>query len=418
MALALPQRVREYAEAISAGQYRPTAKAIGDVLRGLLTRGSVHLSNIGRALDERGRDGTPRKLIHTEKRLSHHLAGRRMDDGKIEVAYLAMAAPHLRDMAHPRPTIAVDGSDITKPKAIKMPHLAEVHDGSNDTIGIGWNVLNIEAVGRGGRRLPLLARLYSSVEPGFKSANAVLDSAIERVRPYVPDDAVWALDRGYDGAAAYDILKKHKILFVVRQDLSKKRTIVLDEHREQVPDVVPRIPFVHSFRARRFGPKATRPWVLDVGFLNGVRFPARGPGGTLRAKGTLEGEYTLVVARGIGQEPIVVLTNLPVDSVKGAEEVINAYLDRWGVEEAHRFEKQSFKLEDVRLLTWQGLRRMVLLTMVAYGFMALLAHGGAEVVVEIASAYRSFGKMPMYVFYRLIGGVEELLRGALQQRAP
>jgi ATP-dependent protease ClpP protease subunit len=72
------------------------------------------------------------------------------------------------------------------------------------------------------------------------------------------------------------------------------------------------------------------------------------------------------------------------------------------VEEANRFVKQGFDLEDVRALTWTGLKRMVQLVHLAYGFQALLVHGPRKQVERIASTFKAFGPVPEYMYYRLL----------------
>ena len=91
-----------------------------------------------------------------------------------------------------------------------------------------------------------------------------------------------------------------------------------------------------------------------------------------------------------GSEPIALLTNIRVDSASAARQVAHAYHERWGVEEAHRFVKRAFDLENVRALTWVGLKRVVMLAMLAmlaYGYLATLVHERRE---DVEMAARSF----------------------------
>ncbi|WP_324965413.1 transposase [Archangium sp.] len=70
-----------------------------------------------------------------------------------------------------------------------------------------------------------------------------------------------------------------------------------------------------------------------------------------------------------------VLTTEDVKTSEDASRVVDIYLDRWGIEETNRFTKQGFDLEGLRALTWVGLKRMMQLVYLAYGFLALLVHG-------------------------------------------
>ena len=54
---------------------------------------------------------------------------------------------------------------------------------------------------------------------------------------------------------------------------------------------------------------------------------------------------------------MMLLTDLPMRrNRKVLWWVISAYLTRWPIEEAIRFVKQSYDLEDIRVLTYQRLR--------------------------------------------------------------
>ncbi len=78
---------------------------------------------------------------------------------------------------------------------------------------------------------------------------------------------------------------------------------------------------------------------LDYGFRP-VRLPEQ-PDVPLR----------LVVLRGLGEKPMMLLTNLSLrKNRKVLWWVVSAYLNRWRIEEAIRFIKQSYDLEDIRVL--------------------------------------------------------------------
>jgi len=71
-------------------------------------------------------------------------------------------------------------------------------------------------------------------------------------------------------------------------------------------------------------------------------------------------------------------------------------------------------LEDVRALTWTGLKRMVQLVLLAYGFLALLVHGPHKQVERIAASFKAFGPVPEYIYYRLLEGIGRLLRDTME----
>jgi Transposase DDE domain len=402
----IAERFDAYVQKVGGRLYKPCRRFLREALFGLVEKRSVLLSQIGRALNE------PRRLIHTEKRLSRNLGNERYDDAAVEADYLRLVAPILRDERYPRPVIAVDLTDIAKPRARKMPYLHKVHDGSKDELATGYQLVCVEAVGVRGRRLPLLSRLFSQVEPDFRSQNVTALEAVATVCPHVPDDAFWVFDSGFDGHMFFQRLDELGITYAVRLKLSNDRLLHTPEGQIRVSEAVALLPQPHSHRIR-FHRRKGMGWEkkqLRLGFVRDVHLPEYTPGGRPSKKKLGQTRYSLVVAQGMGLKPLVILTTQDVRTKEDAGRVVDIYLERWGIEEGNRFVKQGFDLEDVRALTWTGLKRMVQLVHLAYAFLALLVHGPRKQVERIASAFKAFGPVPEYLYYRLLEGIGTLLR--------
>ena len=123
----------------------------------------------------------------------------------------------------------------------------------------------------------------------------------------------------------------------------------------------------------------------------------------------------MVVIRGFGQEPMVLLTNIRVTkSRKALWEIIESYMTRWRIEETIRFIKQSYNLEDIRLLTYRRLQNMMalVLTVVYFTMVYLGIKTKLRVLARhvLKAARRLFG-IPDFRFYALADGIRELLFG-------
>jgi hypothetical protein len=120
----------------------------------------------------------------------------------------------------------------------------------------------------------------------------------------------------------------------------------------------------------------------------------------------------LVVA-GFGEEPMLLLTN----ALEGARDsqslwwIAQSYLTRWKIE-TFRFIKQSYNLEDIRVMKNQRLKNLVVLVTAAAQFAAtFLGHKmKLRILCEklLIISHRFFG-IPPFRFYALADGIKKIL---------
>ena len=121
----------------------------------------------------------------------------------------------------------------------------------------------------------------------------------------------------------------------------------------------------------------------------------------------------LLVVKGFGQKPTLVLTTVELrNDRKTLWWVLQAYLTRWRIEESLRFSKQAYSLEDIRVLTYEGLRNMMAIVLLAMFFamcclglqtkLTVLCHHSLE------SAKRLFG-IARFRYYAMADGIKEIL---------
>ena len=94
--------------------------------------------------------------------------------------------------------------------------------------------------------------------------------------------------------------------------------------------------------------------------------------------------------------------------------MVESYLGRWRVEETIRFIKQSYRLEDIRLLTYDRLRNLVTLVLVAAYFACVYLGKRAKLALLVGhierAAKRIYG-IPEFRFYAIADGIKQLLFG-------
>ena len=297
--------------------------------------------------------------------------------------------------------LVVDISDIAKKYAERMEYLALVRDGSEGTISPGyWTCSVIGTELEEPSFIPLYNRLYSQAAPGFKSENAEVRKAISLVSEKTEKRGIWVLDRGGDRRKIIHHLLGNKLRFVMR--LKKDRHLIWRGKRQSVLEHALACPLLYTERIVKDEKGKEKIYHLEFGYRP-VRLPGR------------KEQLRLVVIRGFGQTPMMLLTNEQVKkSRKALWQIIESYMNRWRIEETIRFIKQSYNLEDIRLLTYRRLQNMMALVLaVTYFTMVYL---GIKTKLRVLSrhvlkaARRLFG-IPDFRFYALADGIRELLFG-------
>ena len=124
IAAKLLKQLESFLGRISPHFHKPAARFIGDMMYGIMAEKDVKLSSIVRALKE---GITPKKV---EDRLSRMLSSNGLERDLHDV----IAAEGARKV-HRDTLIILDPSDVQKPYAKKMEHLAKVWDGSKGEVG-------------------------------------------------------------------------------------------------------------------------------------------------------------------------------------------------------------------------------------------------------------------------------------------
>ena len=373
---------------LSAGLCKSARRFVGEALYGIAARQSVRLTEIGRALEE----AIP--LAKTETRLSRNL-GRPDLREHLGQAILREG----RRKVGERTLLIVDISDIAKPYAEKMEYLARVRDGSTGDIADGYWLCQVIAVENEDTAIvPLYSALYSQAAPDFVSENAEIKGAMAAVSEACEDRGIWVIDRGGDRGALYADLLDAGRSFVIRQKGDRHlhwglRTIETARLAADCP-----LSYATHIVREENGREVRRR--LDYGFRP-VRLPEHP-----------DIPLWLLVVRGLGEAPMMLLTNLPMRrNQKLLWWVVAAYLTRWRIEEAIRFTKQSYDLEDIRVLTYDRLRNLVVLVNAVAFFTAVVL--GTRIKLDIlathlvTAAKRLFG-IPNFRLYALADGIREV----------
>jgi hypothetical protein len=346
------------------------------------------LSSIGRAL------GEGIALKKTEERLSRHLAVEGMGQTINEVMI-----EHGKRRVHQDTLIVVDPTDIRKTYAKKMPYLATVRDGSTGEMVPGyWGCVAVACEPDSRRMIPVHQRLWSAEAPDFVSENHQLLQIIDTIAEATNKRGIYVMDRGGDRCKLFNPLLKRELRFIVR--LVGNRDLIFRGRKREAMKLAAGCRMLYAETIIKEEKGQEKKCQLEYGFRR-VKLPGR------------DEDLYLVVVRGFGEDPMLLLTNVPVaKNRKKLWFIVNAYLTRWLVEETIRFIKQSYHLEDIRVLDYERLRNLTALVLAAAYFSAVWLGESLKLAVlatRVTKIAQRFFGVPDFHYYALADGIATLL---------
>ena len=129
--------------------------------------------------------------------------------------------------------------------------------------------------------------------------------------------------------------------------------------------------------------------------------------------------YTLVIVKGFGQQPMLLLTNkqVNINNNKQLWQIIEIYLTRWKCDECYRYIKQSYNMEDFRVLGYTSIRNITVLVHAIAYFTSIYLGISIKLKIMVQKIFilskRFFG-IPSFYNYAMADGIFELLRHSKQ----
>ena len=368
---------------------KPTLKFLGDMFYGLQAAKDVKLSCIGRGLDE----GI--LLKKTEERLSRHL----IREGIAEGIGRGIAKEGAKQVGNDT-LIVIDPTDLRKLYARKMPYLATIRDGSKKELGPGYWACAAVACESGGHRIvPLHLRLWSCEAPEFTSENDEIAAVVNTLRATTRKRGIYVLDRGGDRGEFFKLFLDNELRLIVR--LVGDRTVLWRNRPVLAENLATKCRMLYAETIRRETENGEKCYEIQFGVMS-VRLPDRAE------------PLRMVVVRGFGEKPMLLLTNLAeTDARQSLWQVVEGYLSRWRVEDAIRFIKQSYRLEDIRLLDYTRLKNMMAVVLAAVFFASVWlgesVRRGILVRAITHVSKRLYGVVEFH-YYALADGIATLFR--------
>jgi hypothetical protein len=383
----LRSKITRFSGILSQDLDKTAQRFIREAVYGIMASQSVMLTEIGRRLESRV------SLKKIEERFSRQLIKPGIW-GFLHKRILSLASNRVKD----RTLLILDISDVKKKYAEKMEYLTQVHDGSEDEIVDGYWTNQVIAAEVGSNEItPLHMSLYSQDSPDFTSENDEILAAIDQVGDAVQNRGIWVIDRGADRDAIFEPLLQKQRDFIIR--MVGTRDLI---HQGK------------TVRSLWLAFACTLPYQKSImKIIDGKEVMFNLSFGYVKAKlPDMDTPLHMVVVRGLSSKPMMLLTTLEIGpSQKDVWFVVQAYLRRWGVEETIRFIKQTYDLENIRVLKYTRLQNMMALLLAVFYFAAVILDQNQKLTIMtgyiLKSAKRVFG-IPDFKYYALGDGLSNI----------
>jgi hypothetical protein len=357
------------------------------MLYGIQASQSVVLTKIARTLEE-----------HIALKKTHERLSRNLGNTKIEHTILHNLQSMAKKHVDKDTLLMLDPSDLSKKYAEKMQYLCRVYDGSEGKVTDGYPMIHVIGCELDCTQLlPLYQRLYSYTAPDFTSENDEILKAVDTVMQHVQNRGVWVIDRGADRIKLFTPLLERTARFMVR--MVGDRHLLVGKQKHVALDIAVRCPTPFATSITRMERGQEKHYTISFGYRK------------VKLAGHKQQLYMLVI-KGLGKKPLMVLTTEKLRrSYKVLFKMVRSYLKRWSIEETIRFIKDSYDLEDVRVLRYRGLQNLMPLVLAVVYFSALVLDGREKLKLLVGhvlkAARRVFG-IPDFKYYALSDGLKKL----------
>lgn len=305
--------IRNNSRSITAGMTKPQKKSFAEIVRGIFIENTPILRHLAQ-------DKTKTAKKQGEK-YSYHLGNMELRE-RIEDFSLSRVKAEVKRNT----IIAYDLTDLSKESAKKIPYLSRVFDGSEGGVTNGF-VLHGVGVNN------LLLKLEMHDGENF-TQNQIRRRIVEEYTAAFNRKGIWVFDRGNDGKGFFVFLRrKAHVQFICR--LRENRRVVLKETGAllMIKDMPPGKYSVYLLNAHNT--KVDRRFV-----------------------------YSLVIQKHLdGKQPIRLLSWLKDNY--SSDQIVEMYLQRWGIEKIFKRAKQKFNLEKIRVLNHKKFVNLICLVQFA-----------------------------------------------------
>jgi hypothetical protein len=341
--------IRNTSRSVVKGLTVPQKKATLEMLRGLYTCGEPILRHMAQN-DEIS-------VKKQAEKYSYHL-------GKVNLKTPVedLAIRRAKQSMKKDSIIAYDLGDISKEHAKKMERITEIYD-SSEKKTVNGHVLH----GVGVNNFLLKMQIHND-DKFFR--NQTRKEIIENISKKLGNKGIWAFDRGNDDKQFLKYLRqKEDMRFVLR---IKKNRHVCDVKTGTISKVEHLSPGEYLIHLMHNG------------------------------KLIVSENYRLTIKHHLkDKEPIRIISNLSAHKYC-SKQVVDIYLQRWGIENLYKRAKQKFSLEKIRVLKFKKCENLITLIQLAMIIATVIYRNIQKLtntlVAPLILAYKTFIKLKNLTF--------------------
>lgn len=398
----LNARVGAYIKVFTKVKEKVLAKFLEEAVLGVLLSKSICIADIARSLETRS-ETTSR---HIFKRLDRNIGQWDVLPIKEKVQAKQIA------MIDEETFIYFDPSEAIKEYGDKFEAIGFVADGSDEhKIKKGYHI-NACIGMKGSEIIPLEWEIYSSREEDFESQNEEYLEQIETISHYSKCKGTFVMDREFDRFAIIRHMQELSINFIIR----------MKENRLYKPVYAP-----SGERHKRynrwqmieyFGTTKAKAW-LDIRIKKKLvkkMFTIEAAPVVLLEKIDSQRTLTLVRAMATDKLTLYFLTNLEEITPESLANIVEAYLNRWKVDEFIRFVKQEYKAESFKVRSLGRIKNLFALLFIATVVLTRISELNttfsktkALLIKHAKRVFRIPQKMRFFL-YTLADGLSEVLK--------
>lgn len=347
----LNARVTSYIKVFTKAKEKVFVKFLEEAVLGILLSKSICLADMARSLEARA-ETTSRYIF---KRLDRNIGQWDILPIKEKVQAKQIA------MLDEETFIYFDPSEAVKRYGEKFEALGYVADGSDEhKIKKGYHI-NACIGMKGGEIIPLEWSIYSAGEEDFESQNKKYMEQIETITHRAKGKGTFVMDREFDRFAIIRHLQELAINFIIRMKENRLYKPVYASPAEQRKRYT-RWEVIEHFSSTKgkvlLDVRIKKKLVKKLFTISAARVD-------LLEKIDSERPLTLVCAKAKGCLTLYFLTNLEDITSESLINIVEAYLNRWKVDEFIRFVKQEYKAEDFKVRSLGRIKNLFALLFIA-----------------------------------------------------